>query len=177
MTDEAQPLDDPSGAIPEPVETRPASPPIAQRLDGTDCRSFAFAGAIAFTGYLCTLAPDVTLEWSGLMATSANYAAPSAPPGYPVWTLYSWLCAHLIPFSNIAWRVAVGSAVASAVACGLASLMVSYSSRILFDSLPAFSALGPREQNVLRLVCGCVAGLVLAFSGSVWMLEKCNDCC
>ena len=116
MTDEAQPLDDPSGAIPEPVETRPASPPIAQRLDGTDCRSFAFAGAIAFTGYLCTLAPDVTLEWSGLMATSANYAAPSAPPGYPVWTLYSWLCAHLIPFSNIAWRVAVGSAVASAVA-------------------------------------------------------------
>src|SRR6266496_4902104 len=162
MTDEAQPLDDPSGAIPEPVETRPASPPIAARLDGTDGRSFAIAGAIAFIGYLGTLAPNVTLEWSGLMATSANYAAPSAPPGYPAWTLYSWLFAHLIPFSNIAWRITVGSAVASAVACGLTSVMVSYSGRILFGSLPAFSALASRDQNLLRCVCGSVAGLILA---------------
>ena len=89
------------------------------RLDRADGLSFAITSLLAFSVYLLTLAPDVTLEFSGLMSTGAMYAGVPHPPGYPVWTLYSWCFTKLLPFSNIAWRVAVGSAVASALACGL----------------------------------------------------------
>ena len=41
--------------------------------------------------YLLTLAPEVTLRYSGILATSAKYGGVAYPPGFPVWTLYSWL--------------------------------------------------------------------------------------
>jgi len=42
-------------------------------------------------GYLLTLAPEVTLEDSGELATASFYAGVPHSPGYPVWTLYTWL--------------------------------------------------------------------------------------
>jgi hypothetical protein len=90
------------------------------------------------------------------------------PPGFPVWTLYSWLFVKLLPVSNIAWRVAVGSAVAAALASGLVALMVSRGGKMLLESTPRLARSNPVEQHQLRLVCGCVAGMALAFSGPVW---------
>ena len=95
--------------------------------------------------YLRTLAPEVTLRYSGLLSTSANYAGVAYPPGFPVWTLYSWLFVHLLPFSNVAWRVAVGSAVAAALASGLVALMVSRSGAMLLENTPAFTSRAPAE--------------------------------
>jgi len=39
----------------------------------------------------------------------------TASPGYPLWVLWAGFFTKLLPFSNIAWRAAVSSAVASAL--------------------------------------------------------------
>lgn len=162
MTDDtAQPGD---SGIPPPT----ALPGADDRLDRVDGLAFGPTTAIAFVGYWFTLAPNLTLEYSGLMSTGAMYAGVPHVPGYPVWTLYSWVFTKLLPFSNIAWRVAVGSAVASAIACGLVALMVSRCGSILFAKATTFVQPDASEQAKLRVVCGTVAGLVLAFAGVVW---------
>src|SRR5262245_18624811 len=89
-----------------------------------DWSSFSLTVCIVLAGYLFTLAPQVTLRFAGIFSTGAMYAGVPHPPGYPVWTLYAWLFT-LLPVSNIAWRVALSSAVAASIACGLIALMVS----------------------------------------------------
>src|SRR5262249_9408792 len=92
-----------------------------------------------------------------LISTGAAYGGVVHPPGYPVWTIYSWLFVKLLPYSNIAWRVTVGSAVAAALASGLVALMVSRGGQLLLES-PSCNAQG---KDSCRVVCGCVAGLAL----------------
>src|SRR5262245_59988574 len=75
--------------------------------------------------YFLTLAPEVTLEDSGELVTGSYYAGIPHPPGYPVWTVYSWLWTVLVPVGNISWRVALAEAAAGAISCGLLALMVS----------------------------------------------------
>jgi hypothetical protein len=139
--------------------------PFFQR---TDWLGFGLTAVVALAVYLHTLAPEVTLEYSGILSTSAKYAGVAHPPGYPVWTLYSWLFVTLLPFSNIAWRVAVGSAVAAALACGLVALMVSRAGTMLLETTPAFTSRKLAEQKLLRVVCGYVAGMALGLSRTVW---------
>jgi hypothetical protein len=149
-------------------ENSGAAENISARLDSADGMSFAVTTVVTLAVYLFTLAPEVTMMWSGLMSTSAMHGGVASPPGYPVWTIYSWLFIKLLPFSNIAWRVAVGSAVAGAVACGLVALMVSHSGSFLFHEISAFERFAPQERKLIRAVCGCVAGLALAFSRRFW---------
>jgi hypothetical protein len=131
---------------------------------------FGLTAVVVLVVYLRTLAPEVTLEYSGALSTSAKYAGVAQPPGYPVWTLYSWLFVTLFPFSNIAWRVAVGSAVAAALACGLVALMVSRAGAMILETTPAFASRKLSEQRLLRVVCGFVAGMVLGLSRTVWRM-------
>ncbi len=126
------------------------------------------ASVLAFTGYFITLAPDVTLGFSGIFATGAFYAGVPHPPGYPVWTLYAWVFTNLLPFSNIAWRAAVSSAVAGALACGVIALLVSRGGAMLLDGTRGLTRLPPREENLLRVATGCVAGLGFGFNGASW---------
>jgi hypothetical protein len=96
----------------KPPRARTETPPLARdpffrRIDWLSCGITAIA---AFTLYVSTLAPEVTLRYSGINATSALYGGTTCPLGFPVWTMYSWALVKLLPFSNIAWRVAVGSA-------------------------------------------------------------------
>ena len=141
---------------------------VAARFDRADWLSFVLTTALAFAVYWFTLAPNVTLEFSGILSTAAMYAGVPHPPGYPIWTLYSWLFVELLPFANVARRVAFGSAVASAQACGLVAMMISRSGAVSFKNTLLLAQLSSRDQKWLRGVCGAVAGLVLAFSGSVW---------
>ena len=64
--------------------------------------------------YYLTLAPDLTLEDSGELAVGSFYAGVPHPPGYPVWTIFTYLFTVLVPYSNVAWRVALASAVSGA---------------------------------------------------------------
>ena len=164
--------------LPPPAETNdiapsPASEPKAAAFVGpffeqTDWRAFGIATAMLLAVYLWTLSPDVTLENSGMMATGAAYGGVVNPPGYPLWTIYSWLFTRLLPFSTIAWRVEVGSAVAAALAGGLVALMVSRGGKMLLENSHCFAGRNLAEQNLMRLACGCVAGLALGFSVPVW---------
>ena len=150
------------------VQNATAPADVPARLDRADWLSFAITALIGLVVYLFTLAPELTVTWSGVMTTSAMYGGSGPPSGYPAWTIYSWLFIKLLPFSNPAWRVAVGAAVAAAAACGLVSLTVSASARTLFCGSPAFERFSTREQNLIRIVCGCVAGLALGLSGRFW---------
>jgi len=141
--------------------------PFFQR---TDWLSFGLTAVVVLVVYFRTLAPEVTLEYSGALSTSAKYAGVAQPPGYPVWTLYSWFFVTLVPFSNVAWRVGVGSAVAAALACGLVALMVSRAGTMLLETTPSFTSRKLAEQQMLRVVCGFVAGMVLGLSRTIWRM-------
>src|SRR6266446_1771616 len=168
MTDSAPQSDQPANLAP-PSGSQGADSisdrPFFQR---TDRLSGGTTAVVALMVYLWTMALDVTLGLSGIFATGAGYAGVPHPPGFPVWTLYSWLFIKLLPVSNIAWRVAVGSAAAAALASGLVALMVSRGGKMFLETTPQLARSNPAEQHQLRLVCGCVAGMALAFSGPVW---------
>jgi hypothetical protein len=169
-----------NGADQPQEQTTPAEPPSNEPGDAlvltgpffqrTDWVGFCLTAVVALVVYLRTLAPEVTLEYSGILSTSAMYAGVAHPPGYPVWTLYSWLFVTLIPISNIAWRVAVGSAVASALACGLVALMVARGGAMLLETTPAFTSRKLFEQNLLRVGSGFAAGMALGLSRTVWRM-------
>ncbi|MGA2436553.1 MAG: DUF2723 domain-containing protein, partial [Bryobacteraceae bacterium] len=168
MSDEIRDSDTPADFFGQPDERSVCLKQISARFDRADWLGFVITSVLALAVYLFTLAPEVTLEFSGILSTGARYAGVPHPPGYPVWTIYSWFFTRLLPFSNIAWRVAVGSAVAAALACGLVALMVSRGGKMLLEKTPAFARWEPAEQNLLRMVCGYVAGMAFGLSGAVW---------
>ncbi|MGZ8901763.1 MAG: protein O-mannosyl-transferase family, partial [Limisphaerales bacterium] len=100
-----------------------------------DWIAFAVTTLAVMIGYIYTLAPDMTLEDSGELAVASYYAGVPHPPGYPVWTIYTWIFTWLFPFSNVAWRVGLSSAVAGAFSCGLVALLVSRGSSMLMQGI------------------------------------------
>jgi hypothetical protein len=167
MSDQLQAPQPPNEPVATTVDATAPPPGKATAVDRVDWICFCSTALLTLSVYLFTLAPNVTLGFSGLMSTGAMYLGVPHPPGYPVWTVYSWVWIKLFPFSNVAWRVAVGSAFAAAVACGLVAVMVSYQGKAILDAAKS-RQLTPGESAALRVVCGGVAGLVLGFSGAVW---------
>ena len=103
-----------------------------------DWLTFVLVTLFVMAGYLYTVAPDLTLEDSGELAVGSMYAGVPHPPGYPVWTIYSWLFTKILPFSSIAWRVAVSSAVAAALSAGLTALLISRGSSLILEGIDLF---------------------------------------
>jgi hypothetical protein len=139
--------------------------PLFQRADWL---SFAMTTTLVFVVYWVTLAPEVTLEFSGIFSVGATYAGVPFPPGYPLWTTYAWLFTCLVPYSNIAWRVALSSAVAGALTCGLIALMASRGAESILAGVTGLERLKPKAEQALRVVCGGVAGLAFGLDGAVW---------
>ncbi|MBN2506499.1 MAG: DUF2723 domain-containing protein [Verrucomicrobia bacterium] len=142
-------------------------PPLFRRIDYL---TFGATTLLVFVGYLCTLAPDMTLQDSGELAVASMYAGIPHPPGYPVWTIYTWLFT-LLPISNIAFRVGLSSAVAAAFACGIVALMVSRGSSMLMEGIPALKGIqesSRRLENAICVVAGFVAGMLIGFNGFMW---------
>ncbi len=104
--------------------------PLFRKIDWL---TFAVSTLVIFSIYVFTLAPQLTLQDSGELAVGSYYAGVPHPPGYPVWTIYTWLWANLLPWGNIAWRVALGEAFSAALACGFLGLMVSRGSSMLVE--------------------------------------------
>lgn len=161
----------PASATPTPAKAPPPAPPPIKPppplFRTLDWITFGVTTLLVFVGYYLTLAPDLTLEDSGELAVGSFYAGVPHPPGYPVWTIYTWLFTH-IPYSNIAWRVALSSAVAGAFACGLLALMVSRGSSLMLESIADFKNIERRWENALCVVSGFVSGMLLAFNGFMW---------
>lgn len=153
----------PNPTIPTPV---PSHTPALFR--GVDWLTFGITTLLVWIGYYWTLAPDLTLEDSGELAVASLYAGIPHPPGYPVWTIYTWLWANFLPFNNIAWRVALGEATAGALACGLLGLLVSRGSSMMMEGITELRDIGRRWENAICVVSGFVAGLLLGFNGYMW---------
>src|SRR5690348_7023052 len=132
-----------------PTKPAPASPPPppAKLFRRIDWLTFLITFASVWIGYYLTLAPELTLEDSGELATGSYYAGIPHPPGYPVWTIYTWLWTALIPFKNVAWRVSLGEAVGGALAAGLLALLVSRGSSLLMEGIEELKAMSGKWEN------------------------------
>ena len=126
------------------------------------------AFAVVWVMYFLTLAPELTLEDSGELVTGSYYAGIPHPPGYPVWTIYSWLWTVLVPWGNPAWRVALAEAFLGALACGLLSLMVSRGSSMLMEGVEELKGMTGKWENAICMVSGFSAGLLLGLDGFMW---------
>src|SRR6266567_7584699 len=143
----------PGQTIPAPL-AKPATPPLFRRIDWL---TFGVTALLVFIGYYLTLAPDLTLEDSGELATGSFYAGIPHPPGYPVWTVYTYFWT-LLPIKNVAWRVALGEAVGGALAAGLLGLLVSRGSSLLVEGIEELKAMGGKWESAICVVSGFVAG-------------------
>ncbi|MEY2427209.1 MAG: hypothetical protein QOJ40_94, partial [Verrucomicrobiota bacterium] len=158
----------PAAGPPTPTKITPpipATPPLFRR---TDWLTFFITFAVVWIGYYLTMAPELTLEDSGELATGSFYAGVPHPPGYPVWTIYTWLWTVLVPFKNIAWRVALGEATSGAVAAGLLGLLVSRGSSLLIEGIEDLKAMMGRWESSICMVSGFVAGMLIGFNGFMW---------
>ena len=127
-----------------------------------DWKTAGIVFGIALAIYGATVAPAVTLEYSGALVVAADHLGVARPPGYPVWTLLAKAFIGLFPFAqyhghpNPAWAVNLMSAVFGAGAC---SLLAGLACRLAREIVP--DARG-------ATVSGIVAGLLLAFSPVLW---------
>lgn len=152
------------------VATAPAAEPVtsSRLFRPMDWLTFALVTLFVLIGYLYTVAPDLTLEDSGELAIGSMYAGVPHPPGYPVWTIYSWLFTKILPFSNVAWRVAVSSAVAAAFSAGLTALLISRGSSLILEGIDLFKGLERKTENAITFVAAWVGGSLLGFNGFIW---------
>jgi tetratricopeptide (TPR) repeat protein/F0F1-type ATP synthase assembly protein I len=143
--------------------------PSARFYSLRDLVAGAIAFALTFAGYMWTLAPSVTLEDSGEFLTASYHLGVPHPPGYPVWTILSWIWYHIIPFGNIAWRVNMMSAFFGALACGLATLLVSKSGHVMCAKVGFLHAdVNKRLVDLIVMASSICAGLLLAFCPVMW---------
>src|SRR5688572_3570766 len=154
-------------ATPVPPVAPPPPSPIKPLFRSIDWLAFGVTALLVFLGYLWTLAPDLTLEDSGELAVASKYAGVPHPPGYPVWTIYTWLFTKL-PIANIAYRVGLSSAFAGALACGLVALMVSRGSSMMVEGIADLRNIARNWENGICIVSGFVAGLLTGFNGFMW---------
>src|SRR6188508_2313020 len=149
----------PASATAPGKPTPPAFPgKVAPLFRKIDWLTFLVTFAGVMIGYFLTMAPELTLEDSGELATGSFYAGIPHPPGYPVWTIYTWLWTVLVPIKNIAWRVALGEAVGGALACGLLGLLVSRGSSLLMEGIEELKAMSGKWENGICICSGFVAG-------------------
>ncbi len=132
-----------------------------------DWLAFSAAALATLLVYFFTLAPNLTPEDSGELATASMYAGVPHAPGYPLWTIYTWLFTVLVPTGSIAWRVGLSSAVAAALSCGLVALMISRGSRLLL-SPSGFAGLESSTRNAIGVVAGFAGGAIFGFTGPMW---------
>jgi tetratricopeptide (TPR) repeat protein len=156
-----------------PSKAPPPSPPkpvvkVAPLFRRIDWLTFLLTFATVWIGYYLTLAPELTLEDSGELATGSFYAGVPHPPGYPVWTIYTWLWTVLVPFKNVAWRVALGEATGGALAAGLLGLLVSRGSSLLIEGIEDLKAMSGKWESAICTVSGFVAGSLIGYNGFMW---------
>jgi thioredoxin-like negative regulator of GroEL len=158
----------------KPLPPVPAAPPLTvpplfRRIDWL---ALAITFGVIWTVYLLTLAPELTLEDSGELVTGAFYAGIPHPPGYPVWSIYSWLWTTLLPIGNMAWRVSVGQAFSGAIACGLLALMVSRGSSMFMEGIEELKEMTGKWESAICVTAAVSAGLLLGLDGFMWK-ESC----
>ena len=138
----------------------------ANFLEKVDRLALWVSGLTAFAVYLLSLGPSIGMEDAGELATAADVLGVPHPPGYPLWTMLSWLFCRAFGWvtwqgwPNPGWAVALASAVAGAAAVGVLAAVISRSLK---------GALGGLEGGTMvRGIAGIGAALAFAFSPGMW---------
>ncbi|MCI0652269.1 MAG: DUF2723 domain-containing protein [Planctomycetes bacterium] len=118
------------------------------RADASALRLALIPAATAFIVFLVTLPSAITGEHAGELVAAAALDGVPHPPGHALWTLGAGITLKLVPFGTQAWRAALFSAIAAALACGLLAVWL-------------------RQQDVGRRAA-VIAALFLAFGGASW---------
>ena len=148
-----------------PSPLRVAPPPLFRKIDWA---ALIITFVFVFVAYYLTIAPEMTLEDSGELATGSFYAGIPHPPGYPVWTVFTYLWTVFLPIGNVAWRVGMAGAFAGALASGLLAFIVSRGSSMMIESIDDLKNFDRRWENAICLVSGFVSGLLIGFNGYMW---------
>ena len=163
-----QGLKPPAAEAPETKTPPPGITKVAPLFRRVDWLTLLITFLGVWIGYYLTLAPELTLEDSGELAVGSMYAGIPHPPGYPVWTIYTWLWTVLLPFKNIAWRVALAEATSGALAAGLLGLIVSRGSSMLIEGIEELKGMAGRWENAICVISGFVAGQLIGYNGYMW---------
>lgn len=122
-----------------------------------------------------TLAPTVTLEDCGELAVGSDHLGVPHPPGYPIWTIITWVFTKIFFFvqfrgqPNPSWSVGFASAVFGSLASGFTAILLCRSGRDMLRSLKRTTEMiGERSESLICWASGVAASLVLAFSPVVW---------
>ena len=157
-----------TGAAPAKTDIAPPThvkPPALFR--GVDWAALIATFTFVFVAYYLTIAPEMTLEDSGELATGSFYAGIPHPPGYPVWTIFTYLWT-LLPIGNVAWRVALAGCFDGALASGLLAMIVSRGGSMIIESIDDLKGFDRRWENAICLVSGFVSGILIGFNGYMW---------
>ena len=146
----------------------PPSPPRAFWAR-RDFVAFGLTFVAVLAVYVWSLPPSVTLEDAGEFAVAADWMGVPHPPGYPLWTFFAWFfqwifhAVHFRGHPNPAWGVAFCSAFFGALACGLLSMLLCKSLRMISEGLtPGRSRLRTRAPAwLLGLGTGLLLSLLL----------------
>lgn len=137
----------------------------------TDWTTAGLVFLVAFVGYFCTLAPTITLEYSGQLIVAADHLGVARPPGYPIWHLLAkafttvFASVEYRGHPNPAWAVNFMSAVFGALTCGAVALLVSSESRHMLGGLSS------ADTTYATLPCAAsafAASLLFGFSPTLW---------
>ena len=171
----------PASKMSKPAVVTPETAPLSLRLDPVPFFSrvdwSAFWTAFLFTllVYGLTLAPTVTLEDSGELAVGSDHLGVPHPPGYPIWTIITWVFTRVFFFvqyrgqPNPAWAVGFASAVFGALASGITAILLCRSGRDMLRSIKRTTeVVGERMESVICWCGGVSASLVFAFSPVNW---------
>ncbi len=143
-----------------------------RRIDWT---AFWSATVVSFLVYFYTLAPSVTLEDSGELATAGCNLGVPHPPGYPIWTMcanvFSWLFGW-VTFRGQptpAWSIALMSGFFAALSAGITAMLITRSaSDMLRDAHGDDADFKQGESDLLCWAGGVGGSLVFAFSPIMW---------
>jgi tetratricopeptide (TPR) repeat protein len=155
-----------AGAVLPPEPGPVLTPSRPERFQPSDFVAAGIVLAITMGLYICTLAPNVTLEDSGELITAAAKFGVGHPPGYPLWTMAGFALSHLFPFGNLAWRVNLLCAIIGGFSNAVVTLLVCHSGRWLLQRW-----VDPAAQAFLRPFCfyaGIASGLIIGFSDVMW---------
>lgn len=145
-----------------------------------DWTAFWSATIIAFLVYFFTLGPSVGLEDSGELATAGDHLGVPHPPGYPFWTLCSWIFCRLFSWVTYqghptpAWAISCLSAVFGAFAAGCTAMLITRSGSDMLDSSSSSSEDGYTEEEkskrhaLMSFAGGLGGSLLFAFSPVEW---------
>jgi hypothetical protein len=163
----------------DPPDAVPENARFFRKLDWS---AFWTAFLVSLAVYFYTLAPTLTLEDSGELATASAHLGVPHPPGYPIWTIITWCFTKIFAFvkylgqPNPAWSVGLASAVFGALATGFTAILVCRSGTDMLRSLKRTTeVIGSKTEDIICWTAGVSASLIFAFSPVNWSQSVINE--